>query len=155
PIIMPLSNPTSKCEAMPEDLIKWSQGKAIVATGSPFEPVEYNGESYNIAQCNNAYIFPGIGLGISAIRAKHISDKVFMAASKALASCSPRVKGEGPELLPALTEIHEVSKIIAVAVAKQAIAEGVALPVPEDILPVIIEDNFWLPEYRKYKRTSL
>ncbi|MBT8448325.1 MAG: NAD-dependent malic enzyme, partial [Gammaproteobacteria bacterium] len=108
-----------------------------------------------IAQCNNAYIFPGIGLGISAIRAKHISDKVFMAASKALASCSPRVKGEGPELLPALTEIHEVSKIIAVAVAKQAIAEGVALPVPEDILPVIIEDNFWLPEYRKYKRTSL
>jgi len=155
PIIMPLSNPTSKCEAMPEDLIKWSKGKAIVATGSPFKPIEYNGKRYNIAQCNNAYIFPGIGLGISAIRAKHISDKVFMAASKALASCSPRVKGEGPELLPALTEIHDVSKIIAVAVAKQAIAEGVALPVPEEILPAIIEDNFWLPEYRNYKRTSL
>ena len=155
PIIMPLSNPTSKCEALPEDIIKWSDGKAIVATGSPFDPVEHNGVSHNIAQCNNAYIFPGIGLGISAIKAKHISDKVFMVASEALASCSPRVRDEGPELLPALTEIHDVSKTIAVRVARQAIEEGVCLPVPEEKLPAIIEDNFWLPEYRQYRRTTL
>ena len=78
-----------------------------------------------------------------------------MVASEALASCSPEVRGEGPELLPPLGEIHEVSKTIAVAVAKQAMDEGVALRVPEDKLPAIVEDNFWLPEYREYKRTTI
>ena len=155
PIILPLSNPTSKCEALPEDLIKWSDGKAIVATGSPFEPVEYNGKSYPIAQCNNAYIFPGLGLGVVAIKARRITNAMFMASSKALAQCSPLFRDEGSELLPSLKDIHAVSKKIAVDVAKQAIKEELALPIPEEKLPDLIERNFWLPEYRQYRRTSL
>ena len=149
PIILPLSNPTSKCEALPEDVIRWSNGNAIVATGSPFDDVPYAGNSYPIAQCNNAYIFPGLGLGVIAIKANRITDSMFMAAAEALAGCSPRIADQTDKLLPALNEIHEVSKTIAIAVAKKAIEEEVALPIPEDEIPDLIDRNFWLPEYRQ------
>ena len=154
PIIMPLSNPTSQVEALPSDVIKWTEGTAIVATGSPFEPVEYNQKTHNIAQCNNSYIFPGIGLGVIAAKSRRVTEQMFMAASEALASCSPLVKGEAEQLLPDLNEIREVSRIIAVAVGKQAMKDGVAAHISDQKLDSRIADNFWMPEYRDYRRTS-
>lgn len=154
PIILPLSNPTSQVEALPADILRWTSGKAIVATGSPFAPVDIGNRKYEIAQCNNSYIFPGVGLGVLAAKATRITDGMMMAASWALADASPMVQlGEGA-LLPSLKNIRDVSKIIARAVVKQAIADGVAVPVPEDLIDAKIESNFWTPEYRGYRRTS-
>ena len=154
PIVFPLSNPTSRVEATPKDVLHWTQGKALVATGSPFEPVVINDVSYEIAQCNNSYIFPGIGLGVLASGATKVSDEMLMASSRALAECSPLAQeGEGP-LLPDLESIHDVSKHIAFAVAKVAIEQGLALPATDELIVQAIEDNFWRPEYRRYKRTS-
>ena len=154
PIVLPLSNPTSRVEALPEDVISWTEGNATVATGSPFEPVEYQGKKYPIAQCNNSYIFPGIGLGTIAAKSSRVTEKMFMAASEALASSSPLVKGESNDLLPSLSDIREVSKFIAVEVAKQAMKEGVATTISEEKLLARIEANFWMPEYRDYRRRS-
>ena len=155
PIILPLSNPTSRVEALPEDIIKWTKGQAIVATGSPFEAVEFSGQSYPIAQCNNSYIFPGVGLGVVASGATQVTDKMFMAASESLAECSPLVTGEGSDLLPSLGEIRQVSLKIAFAVGTQAIDDEVAAKVTPDELHKSIKANFWYPEYRQYRRTSL
>lgn len=154
PIVLPLSNPTSQVEALPVDILRWTGGRAMVATGSPFAPVDIGGQRYEIAQCNNAYIFPGVGLGVIASKATRITDNMMMAASRELANCSPMVRtGEGA-LLPALSEIRSVSKIIARAVFIQAINDGVAVPVPEELIDVKIDNNFWTPEYRDYRRTS-
>ncbi|MBT1444601.1 NAD-dependent malic enzyme [Shewanella sp. JM162201] len=154
PIIFPLSNPTSRVEATPKDILHWTNGQALVATGSPFEPVVVDGVTYEIAQCNNSYIFPGIGLGVLACGAKRVSDEMLMASSRALAECSPLAQdGNGP-LLPPLEKIHAVSKHIAFAVAKVAIAQGHALDTTDELLLQSIEANFWYPEYRRYKRTS-
>ncbi|GIU33630.1 NAD-dependent malic enzyme [Shewanella schlegeliana] len=154
PIVFPLSNPTSRVEATPKDILHWTQGQALVATGSPFEPVVIDDTTYEIAQCNNSYIFPGIGLGVLASGAKRVSDAMLMASSRALAECSPlAIDGEG-SLLPKLEDIHLVSKRIAFAVARVAIEEGHALPTTKELLTYAIEDNFWTAEYRRYKRTS-
>ncbi|BET96308.1 NAD-dependent malic enzyme [Xenorhabdus taiwanensis] len=154
PVVMPLSNPTSRVEARPEDIINWTEGKALVATGSPFAPVKYDGQEYPIAQCNNSYIFPGIGLGVIAAGAKRVTDDMLMAASRALADCSPLAQtGSGP-LLPLIDDIQDVSRKIAKEVAKKAQIQGVAIVTSEDALDEAIERNFWKPEYRIYKRTS-
>ncbi|MBC8948819.1 MULTISPECIES: NAD-dependent malic enzyme [Xenorhabdus] len=154
PVVMPLSNPTSRVEARPEDIINWTEGKALVATGSPFAPVKYDGQEYPIAQCNNSYIFPGIGLGVIAAGAKRVTDDMLMAASRALADCSPLAQtGSGP-LLPLIDDIQDVSRKIAKEVAKKAQIQGVAIVTSEDALDEAIERNFWKPEYRVYKRTS-
>ena len=154
PIVMPLSNPTSRVEARPEDIINWTDGQALVATGSPFSPVMYKEKTYPIAQCNNSYIFPGIGLGVIASGARRVTDGMLMVASRALADCSPLAKqGEG-SLLPLLDDIQEVSRKIAKQVAKQAQVEGVATVTSDKALDEAIESNFWQPEYRIYKRTS-
>ena len=154
PIVFPLSNPTSRVEATPHDIIEWTNGEALVATGSPFDPVVHAGKTYPIAQCNNSYIFPGIGLGVLSVQAKRVTDEMLMESSRALAKCSPMaVNGQGA-LLPPLEAIHSVSKKIAFAVAKKAIEEGVALEIPDDALEESIEHHFWQPVYRKYKRTS-
>ncbi|MDC9592542.1 NAD-dependent malic enzyme [Xenorhabdus sp. IM139775] len=154
PIVMPLSNPTSRVEARPEDIINWTDGQALVATGSPFAPVKYGDQEYPIAQCNNSYIFPGIGLGVIASGAKRVTDDMLMAASRALADCSPLAQtGSGP-LLPLIDDIQEVSRKIAKEVAKKAQIQGVAVVTSEDALDEAIERNFWKPEYRIYKRTS-
>lgn len=155
PIVLPLSNPTSLVEALPGDVINWTQGKAMVATGSPFDAVEFAGQSYPIAQCNHSYIFPDVGLGVIASDAKRVTDKMFLAASKALADCSPLAKGEGKDLLPELGEIRKVSLKIAFSVAKQAIDDGVAAKVTPDQLSNSIKANFWHPQYRQYRRTTL
>lgn len=154
PIVLPLSNPTSQVEACPEDVIRWTEGNAIVATGSPFEPVEYEGKTHAIAQCNNSYIFPGVGLGVIASRSRRVTEKMFMVASEALAACSPIVKGSGNDLLPGLGEIRDVSRFIAFAVGMQAIEEGVAPPANEEKLQQRIQANFWEPTYREYRRRS-
>ncbi|PKH07562.1 NAD-dependent malic enzyme [Moritella sp. Urea-trap-13] len=155
PIILPLSNPSKLVEATPEQIINWTQGQAIVATGSPFEPVEYQGQSYIIPQCNNSYIFPGLGLGIIACGAKRVTDEMLMATSLCLANESPLANhGEGC-LLPPITNIAQLSKRIAFAVAKVAIQQGWALRLSDKQLAAAIEENFWLPRYRDYRRITL
>lgn len=154
PIVLPLSNPTSQVEAQPKDIIEWTQGAAIVATGSPFAPVFFQGKAYPIAQCNNSYIFPGIGLGVIACGATHISDSMLMAASTALADCSPRLKNPAADLLPNINDIQQVSKFIAFKVAKAAMADGLAMPMSNDVLKTVIDDNFWTPAYRQYSRVT-
>jgi len=154
PIILPLSNPTSRVEATPQDIINWSQGKAIVATGSPFPPTLYKGQKYEVSQCNNSYIFPGIGLGVLAARATSISDNMLMAASQSLADASMQYKKAKGALLPALSEIKPISKSIAYAVAQQAIKDGLAPPISEETMQRRLSENFWTPKYRDYRRTS-
>ncbi|HEX7762171.1 MAG TPA: malic enzyme-like NAD(P)-binding protein, partial [Cellvibrio sp.] len=154
PLILPLSNPTSQVEAQPADILRWTSGKAMVATGSPFPPVDIGGKLFEIAQCNNSYIFPGIGLGVITAKAARITDNMMMTASKALADAAPIVQTGSGALLPPLESIREVSKVIARAVILQAIADGVALPIPPELINEKIEKNFWHPEYREYRRTS-
>lgn len=154
PVVMPLSNPTSRVEATPADILNWTEGAALVATGSPFAPVSYKGELYPIAQCNNSFIFPGIGLGVIASGATRVTDGMLMAASRTLAECSPlATEGKG-SLLPDVDDIQGVSKCIAMEVAKAAQLQGVAMVTSEDTLSKAIEHNFWAPQYRTYKRTS-
>ncbi len=154
PIIMPLSNPIKQIEARPEKVIEWTDGEVIIATGSPFKPVEYKGKTYPIAQCNNSYIFPGIGLGVLACKARHISDEMLRVASETLAAASPLANtGEGG-ILPPLTQLSELSKEIAFAVAKMAMSQGHALEMDDERLLRKINSNFWKPEYRLYKRVS-
>ncbi|WP_133405854.1 NAD-dependent malic enzyme [Parashewanella tropica] len=154
PIVFPLSNPTSRVEATPQNILTWTNGQALVATGSPFNPVVIGDKTFEIAQCNNSYIFPGIGLGVISVKAKRVTDSMLMASSRALAECSPlAIDGEG-QLLPPLESIHEVSKKIAFAVGKAAIDDGVARPITDEHILRSIEKSFWKPEYRSYKRTS-
>lgn len=155
PIIFPLSNPSKQVEAHPSDVLAWTQGRAIIATGSPFGSVEYAGQQYVIPQCNNSYIFPGIGLGAIAIKAKRITDEMLMAASETLASSSPLANDGKGSLLPPLTEIESLSKRIAFAVAKVAIAQGEALEFSDEDIIKAIDNNYWHPEYRNYKRVSI
>jgi malate dehydrogenase (oxaloacetate-decarboxylating) len=152
PIIFPLSNPSRQVEATPQQVIEWTGGDVIIATGSPFDPIEYKGKTYPVAQCNNSYIFPGIGLGIIASKASRISEEMMMIASETLAKASAESGGE--HLLPPITEIANLSKKIAFEVGKLAMKQGLALELSDDLLAKQIEKNFWKPTYREYKRTS-
>lgn len=154
PIVLPLSNPTSQVEAVPADILQWTEGRALIATGSPFAPVNYQGKIYNISQCNNSYIFPGIGLGVIASGATRVTDSMLSASSSTLAECSPMLKNPEADLLPDLNEIQQVSKIIAFKVAKAAMADGVAPLISDELLTQTIEANFWKPSYRDYKRVT-
>ena len=155
PIILPLSNPTSKVEALPQDVLRWSDGKAIVATGSPFEPVEHNGKFYPIAQCNNSYIFPGVGLGVVASKATRVTDNMLMASSYALAEYATSVDTNNDALLPDLNDIRAVSRFIAAKVYQQAIKDGVAYDAADDLIEKRINANFWEPHYRTYRRAAV
>lgn len=155
PIIFPLINPIKQVEARPEDIIQWTDGQVIIATGSPFEPIEYKGKSYAIAQCNNSYIFPGLGLGVVAANISRITDEMLIVASETLAKVSPLASSGIGELLPPLTEIANLSKDIAFAVAKVAYQQKLALEISDEMLKAKIERNFWIPEYRNYKRISI
>ena len=154
PIVMPLSNPTSRVEAVPAVIIEWSKGKALIATGSPFAPVIYQEKIYNISQCNNSYIFPGIGLGVIASGATRVTDSMLMASSNALADCSPKLQNPDADLLPDLSQIQQISKIIAIKVAQAAMQDGVAPVISLEELQKKIEANFWKPEYRQYQRIT-
>jgi malate dehydrogenase (oxaloacetate-decarboxylating) len=147
PIIMPLSNPTSRAEAIAPDVVAWTDGKALVATGSPFLPVTHNGVTYTIAQSNNSYIFPGIGLGVRAVMARRVTDEMMMAAAHALAD-QVDAQHLGDSLLPPLANIRAVSRSIAKAVGTAAIEQGQADPLSAEELEDAIEATMWQPEYR-------
>ncbi len=150
PIIFPLSNPTSRAEAIPQDLLNWTAGKALIATGSPFEPVVINGHKIEIAQCNNSYIFPGVGLGVVAGQAKRVTDLMMMAAAVALSELAPAIRtGEG-RLLPELNSIREVSQHIARAVILQGIKEGHIGPMNNNEIDDSIKRTMWTPQYEPY-----
>ncbi|WP_312586873.1 NAD-dependent malic enzyme [Acinetobacter sp.] len=152
PIVFPLSNPTCRAEAVPSDIIEWTKGKALIATGSPFAPVLYQNRIYNISQCNNSYIFPGIGLGVIASGARRVTENMLMAAANALADCSPKLQNPEADLLPDLSQIQQISKIIALKVAQAAMHDEIAPKMSLIELEQKIEDNFWKPEYRTYSR---
>lgn len=150
PIIFPLSNPTSRSEATPQDLLKWTNNAVLVGTGSPFEPVLRDGVLSRIDQTNNSYIFPGVALGLIALQATHVSDKMFMTAAKALAKCSPIQEQSGTNLLPSLEDIREISFEVALAVGREAISEGYAAPKTEEEMIVAIRQQMWDPCYVPY-----
>ena len=152
PMILPLSNPTSKCEALPVDLINWTEGRALIATGSPFDDVEYQGRKIRIGQCNNAYIFPGVGLGVIAAQARRVTDAMFIAAARTLSELAPVRRDPSLALVPQLREVREVAQRVAVAVAVQAQRDGVADELPDDELVRRIDATMWTPEYLPYRR---
>ena len=154
PIVLPLSNPTSRIEATPQEVTNWSRGRAIIATGSPFPNTTFAGQVFEVSQCNNSYIFPGIGLGVLAARATGISDNMLTAASQALADISVEYKKAPGAILPPIKVIREISERIAYAVALQAVEDKLALPITAENLKRRLESNFWRPEYRNYRRTS-
>ena len=154
PIIFPLSNPTSRSEATPEQIMAWSNGQALMGTGSPFPPITWKGASVKVTQTNNSYIFPGVGLGVLASGARRITDAMFMQAGKAVAHMSPDSKdAEGP-LLPPVTELRAVAVAVARAVARQAQADRVADPCDAAELDRRIAAHVWEARYRPYRRTG-
>jgi malate dehydrogenase (oxaloacetate-decarboxylating) len=154
PVILPLSNPTSKCEVQPADAIRWTEGRAVVATGSPFDPVKYDGRRFEIAQCNNAYIFPGVGLGVIAAQAPRVTDGMFVAAARALSELAPALRDPNGPLLPPLQEVRSVSRHVAIAVAREAVREGVVESIGDAELNERITARMWTPRYLPYRRVS-
>jgi malate dehydrogenase (oxaloacetate-decarboxylating) len=150
PIIFPLSNPTTKSEAKPDDLIQWTEGRALVATGSPFPPVHYAGKTIPIAQCNNVFIFPAMGLGVVASGARRVTDAMMLAAARTLAENSPALGNSSASLLPPLTDIRRVAAEIATAVGTQAQKDGVAPKLGEDALRQRVVAAQWIPAYPSF-----
>ena len=153
PVIFPLSNPTSKSEATPSDLLQWTGGKALIGTGSPFEPVNWDDRKIHIDQTNNSYIFPGLALGIVASKAQRVSDSMIMTAARTLARLSPVEHDAKANLLPPLKDSRKLSRIIAEAVARQAIVEGLSALNDGDV-EAAVDANVWEPKYLRYVRES-
>lgn len=149
PVIFPLSNPDTNCEAHPKDLLEWTEGRALIGTGSPFAPVNYRGKTYHINQTNNCYIFPGVGLALIAMRASAAPEILFITAAQALADYSQSL---GDQLLPPLKEIRTVSHAVAVAVAKQIVASGLNKMPPPDDIEKYLSDYMWQPVYVPYRK---
>jgi malate dehydrogenase (oxaloacetate-decarboxylating) len=152
PVIFPLSNPTSRSEATAEQLIAWTDGRALIGTGSPFAPVEWNGRKIAIDQTNNSYIFPGMGLGILSAGARRVTDAMFMAAAKTVAEMSPAATDKQGRLLPPVGRMRTVSAAVAKSVARQAQADGVAQKCDAATLDERITANVWEPRYRPYRK---
>jgi malate dehydrogenase (oxaloacetate-decarboxylating) len=152
PIIFPLSNPTSHSEAEPADLLAWTEGRALVATGSPFAPVKYGEKTIEIAQCNNVFIFPAVGLGVVGSGARRVTDRMLLAAARALGDHSPALHDAAGSLLPRLNTIREVALDIAYAVGTKAQEEGSAPACEPQALRKKLTESQWLPEYTKYER---
>jgi malic enzyme len=151
PVILMLSNPTSKVEALPEDILRWTDGGAVVGTGSPFPPVHLNGVTYHIGQCNNAFVFPGVGLGASLVKARWLPDEVFAAAARAVHEFTGPASAPGASIYPPISRLRDVSRAVAVAVGR-ALVDAEAAP---HVTPREIEDRveaaMWEPVYRKYR----
>ncbi len=152
PLIFPLSNPTEKAEATPEDLLVWTNGNALIATGSPFADALFQDRHIRIAQSNNAFAFPGIGLGAIAVRAKHLSDDMLWEATQALTRCSPIMLDKSAPLLPKLSEAKAVCQQVALAVAKQARKEGLAQIDDKIDVETAIRRVIWEPKYYPYRK---
>jgi malate dehydrogenase (oxaloacetate-decarboxylating) len=155
PIIFPLSNPTVKSEANADDLIRWTDGRALVATGSPFAPVGYAGRRIPIAQCNNIYIFPAIGLAVVASGARRVTDTMILAAARALAENSPALQDTSASLLPALADLRKVAVQIATAVSLEAQRAGVAPKTSEDELRQRVIARQWTPAYSSFATSKI
>ena len=147
PIIFPLSNPTSRAEAHPAELDEWTDGRALIATGSPFAPLHRDGVERPVAQCNNAYIFPAMGLAVTAAQATRVTDEMMRAAAASLGDASPALTDPNQPLLPAWSEVPDVAVRIALAVGRQAVADGVAPKRNDDELAARIAEVRWIPEY--------
>ena len=145
PILLPLSNPTEKIEVMPSEAIKWSDGKALISVGIPVPPVPYKGVNYEIGQANNAMLYPGLGLGVIVSGAKHVTDGMLLAAAEAVAS-QVNPQDEGASLLPSVNNLRASSATVAVAVAKQAVKDGVATKQPENWVQAV-QDAMWQAVY--------
>lgn len=152
PVIFPLSNPTSKSEAVPTDLINWTDGRALVATGSPFPHVAFKERLMKIGQCNNAFVFPGVGLGVIAAGAGRVTNEMFVAAARALAEFSPAVHDSEESLYPALEHVRKVSRCVALAVGAEAVRSGLAGTITRDQLAQRVEAMMWIPRYKRYAR---
>ncbi|MGH3563787.1 MAG: malic enzyme-like NAD(P)-binding protein, partial [Mycobacterium sp.] len=146
PLIFPLSNPTSRMEAMPADVLAWSDGKALVATGSPVATVEYDGTFYAIGQANNALVFPGIGLGVIVAGARQVTKRMLDNAAKTLAQQAD-LTSPGAALLPDIANLCAISTVVAEAVYRAAVADGVATKTADNVLQAV-RDTMWVPEYR-------
>jgi malate dehydrogenase (oxaloacetate-decarboxylating) len=161
PVIFPLSNPTSRSEATPQDLMAWTEERAVIGAGSPFPPLVRHGKPMAVDQTNNAYIFPGVGLGVLAMNARRVTDSMFMAAAKALAGTSPAAHDPEDTLLPAVSRLREVAEVVGNAVAKQAQLDGVAEPRDGDMrdgnkddrqIAEAVRATMWQPAYQPYRR---
>lgn len=152
PVVLPMSNPTACIEAQPADIVRWTEGRAIVGTGSPFGPFEYEGKVHHFAQSNNSYIFPGLGLAVLAMGIPRVSDAMLIASAQALADLSPARSQAGAKLLPELTEMRKVSLHVAMAVARQARSEGQIGKVDDAQIEARIKAHMWQPAYKPYRR---
>lgn len=152
PIILPLSNPESHCEATPEDIIEWTNGQALVATGTQYPDVVYKGKTFQIGQCNNYFIFPAMGLGIIASKAKRVTSNMFLAAADALSDLSPALKVDGASLFPMAADVRKVARHIALSIGLQAQKDHAAPETTLEELQKSIEDNFWQPDYFPLKK---
>jgi malate dehydrogenase (oxaloacetate-decarboxylating) len=152
PIIFPISNPTSKSEATPADLLAWTDGRALIATGSPYAPVPFGGQLVPIGQCNNVFIFPGVGLGVLASGARRVTDSMFVAAARALSELSPARQNPAASLYPAVEDVRLASRQVAMAVGTEAQRVGVAAPSAPEELASRIDQLMWEPRYAQLRR---
>jgi malate dehydrogenase (oxaloacetate-decarboxylating) len=147
PVIMPLSNPTSRSEAAPQDLLDWTDGRALIATGSPFPTARYGGKEVPIAQCNNVYVFPGIGLGVTAVRATRVTDAMMTAAAQAVAEfIDPNATT--PALLPSRAHLADTAAAVGRAAARAAVADGVAPKLSDEQIDEAVAATRWDAVYQ-------
>jgi malate dehydrogenase (oxaloacetate-decarboxylating) len=154
PVIFPLSNPVSRSEATPQDLETWTEGRAVIGAGSPFPPIMRNGKSVTVDQTNNAYVFPGVGLGVLAVGARRVSDTMFKAAAGALADVSPAWHDPAANLLSAVSDLRSVAVAVAQAVGKAARDDGLCAPLDDATIARRIAAKMWEPVYRPYRRRT-
>jgi malate dehydrogenase (oxaloacetate-decarboxylating) len=147
PIILPLSNPTSKAECTPSEALQHSDGRALVATGSPFEPVFFQGRKHTIGQCNNVFVFPGVGLGVLISESSRVTDAMFLAAARALANYTASNSTATGCLYPHLRDLRAVSRLIALRVAQVAREEGTGRTLDDAALEAAIDAFCWTPKY--------
>jgi malate dehydrogenase (oxaloacetate-decarboxylating) len=152
PVIFPLSNPTERAEATPAELELWTEGRAVIGTGSPFPPIKRKGKLFRVDQTNNAYVYPGIGLGALTTDARRISDRMFLAAARTIADLSPAKRDPDANLLAPLVDLRKLSFHVALAVAKAAQAEGLADEMPDDAAADAVLAKMWEPVYAAYRR---
>jgi malate dehydrogenase (oxaloacetate-decarboxylating) len=154
PVILPLSNPTSRAEAIPEDLMRWTDERAVIGTGSPFPPIQRKGRRMAVDQTNNAYIFPGVGLAVLAAGARRVTDGMFAAAARALAAASPAAKDPEANLLPAIPQMRSIAVDVALAVARQARNEGQCVRCDDSGLEARVRAKIWEPRYCNYRHAG-